>query len=313
MDAVENVYTVALVFSWLVWKEDKLMHKLALLPKCVTALAIGTALLALTALGSSQASAATEPVGAAATGGSVAGVTSASASLQHTPIGGQGLVWNPATKQLHVDIRLAGLVPNSTHPAHIHLGGCLGKILYTLSNVVADSSGNGVSVTNIDNVTGGIPTNTWYIDIHNGPTLSPAIQFLPLACSSVANTGTAGRAVRSARNMLNGAPVANGAAAGSAQLMVKNGALMVKVTASGLAPNTTHAVFIHKGSCLNQGPIAYTLQPITADAAGNGVSMTTIPNVSSVPASGWYTQIHLSTNLSNQTEAAPIACGNIVP
>jgi Cu/Zn superoxide dismutase len=277
------------------------MHKLAFLPKWIPAVVIGTALLALTAFSSSQASAAAPATSAMA-----------SATLQHTPIGGQDLTWNAATKQLNVNIRLMGLAPNSTHPAHIHVGSCLGSILYTLPNVVADASGKGVSTTTINNVMGGIPTNTWYIDVHNGPTLSPQSQFLPIACASVANTSTSGKTVRSARNMLNGAPAANGSAAGNAQLMLNNGALTVKVTATGLAPNTTHAVLIHKGSCLNQGPIAYTLQPMKADAAGNGMSITMIPNISSIPAQGWYAQIHRTTDLSNQTDADPVACGNIV-
>jgi hypothetical protein len=38
---------------------------------------------------------------------------------------------------------------------------------------------------------------------------------------------------------------------------------------------------------------------------------TTINNVTSIPSSGWYVNVHHSTVLSTQTGFDPIACGDV--
>src|SRR2546430_945203 len=87
--------------------------------------------------------------------------------------------------------------------------------------------------------------------------------------------------------------------------------LMVKISLVGLAPNSTHAAHIHHGSCASQGPVVYPLQTVMADASGRASETTTIKNVTSIPSSGWYVNLHHSTVLSTQTGFDPIACGDV--
>src|SRR5258708_20540324 len=75
------------------------------------------------------------------------------------------LTWTPQINSLSVTLNLSALVPNSTHPAHIHLGNCntMANILYPLTNIVADNHGNYVGTTIIQNVKNGIPASGWYL------------------------------------------------------------------------------------------------------------------------------------------------------
>ncbi len=94
-----------------------------------------------------------------------------------------------ADGKLTVTTTMSGLVPNSTHIAHIHEGSCeaQGKVLYPLSPVVADANGKGSSTTTIDQVTS-IPNSGWYVTIHLGGTadeLSTQTGSDPIACGNI--------------------------------------------------------------------------------------------------------------------------------
>jgi len=80
----------------------------------------------------------------------------------------------------------------------------------------------------------------------------------------------------------------------------------------GLAGNSTHPDHIHVGDCDDNGPILYPLNNVVANAAGDAHTTTVIPDVEGgIPASGWYVNVHRSTNLTTQTGFDPIACGNV--
>jgi hypothetical protein len=90
--------------------------------------------------------------------------------------------------------------------------------------------------------------------------------------------------------------------------------LTVTVSATGLAPNSTHPEHVHGGTCASNpmGPILYTLNPLIADAHGDGVSVTNIKGVmNGIPASGWYVNVHNGPTLNTDLEARPIACANV--
>ena len=160
----------------------------------------------------------------------------------------------------------------------------------------------------------GIPASGWYVNVHNGPGLSPDEQFLPIVCGDVANSSTSTSAAQSVQVPLTAAPGASKgqAASGKAQLSLSGTTLTVTVTLSGLEPNSMHAAHIHKGSCESQGAVIYPLDNVVADASGNANVMTTVNNVSSIPSSGWYVNVHRTTALSTQTGFDPIACGNVI-
>jgi hypothetical protein len=216
---------------------------------------------------------------------------------------------------LTVTIELTGLAPNSTHPAHIHQGVCTsnGAVIYSLNNVVANAAGNGTSTTTIANIAQGIPASGWYINVHNGPNMTPADQFLPIACGNVNNPNTALTNVQTVKTPLSSANTADQNVSGKASLHLAGKTLTVTVNVHGLTPGSSHAQHIHAGSCENQTPgtILYMLNNLTADSSGNASSTTVINNVSGIPSSGWYINVHRSTDVSTQTGFDPIACGNI--
>lgn len=247
--------------------------------------------------------------------------TAASAILKHLPSGTADLSWDPSSKMLTVKLSLLGLAPSSIHPAHIHVGSCenQGKVLYPLKAIVADAHGVAMATTMIPNVATGIPATGWYVNVHNGPGVGTGAptdpQFLPIVCGNVANASTSTTAAQSVNVAMIAAPPASAfgsqAAKGMAQLTLSGTTLTVKLTLSGLAPNTMHAAHIHAGSCESQGAVMFPLTTVVADGSGNASVTTTVPNVSAISSKGWYVNVHRTTALSTSTGFDPIACGNV--
>ena len=253
---------------------------------------------------------------ATATPTKAASGTAGSATLKHAPRGTTAISWTPASQSLTVKISLVGLAPSSTHPAQIYSDSCAkqGGVLYTLNNVLANAVGVGSSTTVIKNVKTA-PANGSNLTVHNGPGLAPAVELLPIVCSDLSYNHIAPASALSAQIPLDTAPASSPSetARGMAQLTLSGTTLTVKLTLSGLQPGSSHAAHIHAGSCESEGAIIYTLSNVVADAAGKSISTTTIKNVSSIPGTGWYVNVHYSTNLATQTGFNPIACGNVIP
>lgn len=236
--------------------------------------------------------------------------------LVHEPTGFASLQWDSSTHQLKATLTLTGLAPSSTHPAHIHAGNCKanGAIVYTLNNVVADAAGKGTSTTVISNVSSGIPSHqSWSINVHDGPGLTPADQFTPIACGNIEHV-THRDGSQSAKEALGPTSGNNQHSSGAAQLTLEGRTLTVVLTARGLVPKSTHPAHIHAGSCQSQVPgnIVHTLNNVVADGNGNATVKTVIQNVSSIPDHGWYVNVHFGTDLATQTGFDPILCGNVV-
>lgn len=240
-----------------------------------------------------------------------------SITLKHMPSGTADLNWDPSTHALTVKVSLVGLAPSSMHPAHIHTGSCAnqGNVIYPLTTLVADAHGVASATTVVKNIMNGIPARGWYVNVHNGPGLSTTDQFLPIVCADVANSNTSTSAAQSLHLMMQSAPPASAGETvnGTAQLMLSGNKLTVKLTLSGLEPNSMHAAHIHSGSCESQGPVVYPLTSVTADASGNASDTTTvtITGLPTIPTTGWYVNVHHSTALSTQTGFDPIACGDV--
>lgn len=241
----------------------------------------------------------------------------ASATLKHTPTGTSELKWNAADQTLTVSVRLSGLAPKSKHPAHIHKGDCNsdGATVFTLNPIVADSTGVGTSDTTIPQDTKAIPDGSWYINVHNGPESTSDLQKAPIACGNITNPNASTTSDQSVKVALGATSAANQAADGTAKLSLDGNKMTVQITLHGLVPNSTHIAHIHKGSCEAQGDVQYTLNSIVADANGTGTSTSTVDQVTSIPSSGWYVNVHLgapASETSPQTGGDGIACGNVV-
>jgi hypothetical protein len=279
---------------------------------------VGT-LIAAAALAACGGSSSPPAGGGATTSSTAGGVSSATVPLRHVPTGDATLAYDASTRTLTVEIRLTGLAPSSVHPAHIHSGLCerQGPVLYGLNNVQADAKGVADSVTAVPNIKeGGIPDGAWYVNVHNGPNLTPDAQFEPIVCGDVANPGKGTHQVVKLQN--GPTPVASPpsspdqTASGTADLSIEGGALKVVVTATGLKPSSSHAAHIHLGSCESQGPVLHGLPALTADATGSAHLTTTVPGISSIPVGAWYLNIHRDTMIGlGQTDFDPILCGDI--
>jgi|ECHnycMinimDraft_1075156.scaffolds.fasta_scaffold00215_3 plastocyanin len=107
-------------------------------------------------------------------------------------------------------------------------------------------------------------------------------------------------------------PVNNSGVKGQATIsFISPFTMMVQVNVSGLAPNSTHQMHIHLGTCQYNGPIQYYLNSLVANSKGYASSTTVIHNVMFLPNVGWYINIHQGANLTG-SGANPIACGNVV-
>ena len=239
----------------------------------------------------------------------------ATATLRHAPEGIATIGWDPASHGLTVKLSLVGLAPSSTHPAHVHSGSCTkqGPVVYTLNNVLADAHGVGSSTTLIQNVKT-IPTTGWYVNVQNGPGDTTPEQAASIVCNDLVFSTVSPTKTMSVRVPLTAAPGSNDSemASGTAQLSLSGSTLTVKLIVSGLQPHSSHAAHIHAGSCQSQGAVIYTLKNVVADASGKSNETTTIKNVKSIPASGWYVNVHYGTDITTQTGFNPIACGNVV-
>jgi hypothetical protein len=136
-----------------------------------------------------------------------------------------------------------------------------------------------------------------------------------LAACSTSQQSTSGGNSSAIKNVQVGADLVH-APVGTTSLTWNHNShtLTVKVSATGLAPNSTHPEHIHAGTCASNpmGPIVYTLDPLVANAYGDGTSVTNIPNVKNgIPGNGWYVNVHNGPTLNTDLEARPIACGNV--
>ncbi len=234
----------------------------------------------------------------------------AHATLKHMPNGTAELIWDPSSKTLTVQFSLIGLIPNSIHPTQIDAGSCSneGRVLYPLQDILADEMGNASVISAVTDVTSGIPAMGWNVSIHNGPRMTSADQALTISCGDVSNTSS----VHTVRVNMDTAPDKDQSANGTVLLTLSRAELRVKLTMSGLEPNSVHPAHIHDGSCLSQRNIVHRLPNVVADALGNASMTTVLENISYIPSSGWYVNVHYSTNLTTQTGQDPLVCGDII-
>lgn len=245
------------------------------------------------------------------------GGTSAIATLKHQPMGTVNLSWDHTSRMLTAQLMLTGLAPGSVHPVRINQGSCSDntgdheKTLYPLASVSADTHG-AINTSAKVKISDGIPAKSWYVDVHNGPGLANSDQAASIACADIVNHDTSLKSTQTATATFQPTSAGNQNASGTAHLTLSGHTLTVQLNVTGLAPRSEHMVHIHAGSCASQGSVVYPLTPIKADASGKANVRTTIQNVMTIPANGWYVNLHYSTDLSTQTGFDPIACGDVV-
>jgi CHRD domain len=234
--------------------------------------------------------------------------------LTHSPAGTADLLWSSTHHTLMVTIAVTGLAPGSTHMVHIHAGTCstMGQIVYDLLPLIADAHGVGLSTTSIAGVMSGIPARRWAVNIHNGPTFATGLAARPIACGNIASVRSVARGGQSAHATLATTISPDENVHGMAQVSVMGQTIIVALSLSGMAPNTTHLAHIHMGSCAAQGPVLFPLEPVVADAQGRAMTVT-ILTVHTLPPAHWYINVHEAGTMAGmQTTSGfnPIACGD---
>jgi len=88
-----------------------------------------------------------------------------------------------------VSIQIKGMVPNSSHVSHVHIGSCAkpANVAYALLQVVADSSGNATATTTVGEYFS-MSQQGWYVNVHTGPDFSEAEYAPSLSCGDLPAT-----------------------------------------------------------------------------------------------------------------------------
>ena len=102
-----------------------------------------------------------------------------------TGVTGTGQVFTE-TGAFNVSIKLTGLVPNSSHVSHVHIGSCAspGSIAYALLQVVANSKGEATATSTVAEYYS-LPKTGWYVNVHLGEDLSEAGYVPSISCGDL--------------------------------------------------------------------------------------------------------------------------------
>ncbi len=101
--------------------------------------------------------------------------------------------------------------------------------------------------------------------------------------------------------------------AGTGKIVKGTGTFTVTIKLTGMAPNSSHISHVHTGSCAKNGGIAYALTQVIADSKGSATVTSTVPAAYSVPAGGWYVNVHHGPDFSAPANGPSISCGDLPP
>ena len=98
---------------------------------------------------------------------------------------------------------------------------------------------------------------------------------------------------------------------GTGNVVTSTGSFIVTIKLTGLPANSSHISHVHKGSCAKPGGIVYALSQVIADSSGATTVLSTVPADYSVPADGWYVNVHRGPDLSAPANGPSITCGDL--
>ncbi len=100
-------------------------------------------------------------------------------------------------------------------------------------------------------------------------------------------------------------------ASGTGHIEKASGSFTITIKVTGLAPGSSHISHIHAGTCTQPGGIAYALSQVIADSSGVATATTIVPADYSVPASGWYVNVHHGPDFTDPDYAPSDSCGDL--
>ncbi len=101
--------------------------------------------------------------------------------------------------------------------------------------------------------------------------------------------------------------------AGTGKIVKGTGTFTVTIKLTGMAPNSSHISHVHTGSCAKNGGVAYALTQVIANSSGSATITSTVPAAYSVPAGGWYVNVHHGPDFSAPANGPSISCGDLPP
>jgi CHRD domain len=135
--------------------------------------------------------------------------------------------------------------------------------------------------------------------------------FAAIACGGSSGT-TAATSPKPTVTFVMGAMSASGVT-GVGQVYKGSGNFTVSIQIKGLKPNPSHVSHVHVGSCAKQGDVAYALLQVVADSSGNATVTTTVSEYYTMPAKGWYINVHAGPDFSEPEYAPSVSCGDLPP
>ena len=98
---------------------------------------------------------------------------------------------------------------------------------------------------------------------------------------------------------------------GVGQVYKGAGSFTVAIQLKGLKPSSSHVSHVHIGTCVKPGSVAYALLQVIADPNGNATATTTVAEYYTMPAIGWYVNVHSGPNFSEPEYAPSVSCGDL--
>lgn len=243
-------------------------------------------------------------------GGGQTQVEQISVPLSPQPQGSVTLTVDPQTQHIQAQLHMTGLAPGTQHQVALYANGNTAQPAFTFPDVTVDGTGQLMqTVTSNETTAHGLPQILDF-RIYLQPSSAGPSQKIAEA-QRVAVFGGQTSATLGFQSTIG--------QAGHAMLTYNPATqqLTVSISMSGLPAGSLHAAHIHTGSCQVQGPVAYMLPDLKADAAGVAFEKTTITVNSPPPASGWYLNVHDGSSndiLQNGQPGPlfqPLGCGNV--
>jgi len=103
----------------------------------------------------------------------------------------------------------------------------------------------------------------------------------------------------------------NSGVSGTGEVVKGSGSFTVTIKLTGMAANSSHISHVHTGSCAKNGGIAYALSQVVADASGTATVTSTVPADYSIPATGWYVNVHHGPDFTAPANGPSISCGDL--
>jgi len=100
---------------------------------------------------------------------------------------------------------------------------------------------------------------------------------------------------------------------GTGEIVKGTGSFTVTIKLAGMPANSSHISHVHTGSCAKNGGVAYALQQVVADSSGAATVTSNVAADYSIPAGGWYVNVHHGPDFSAPANGPSISCGDLAP